>query len=138
MSDTITLTGIVATTPRHLVTGSGLAITSFRQLALNVQLSIRKGEHVVVTGRLRIRDWASGERTGTTIEVEADSIGHDLGWCTTTFVRSVGLPRPAAEPGQADDSGRGESLGENGPERAENPAEGPFPGEEPALARLDS
>ncbi len=30
MSDTITLTGLVATTPRHLVTSTGLPITTFR------------------------------------------------------------------------------------------------------------
>lgn len=30
MSDTITLTGLVATTPKHLMTGEGLSITSFR------------------------------------------------------------------------------------------------------------
>jgi hypothetical protein len=30
MSDTITLTGIVATLPRAITTGEGLAITSFR------------------------------------------------------------------------------------------------------------
>jgi single-strand DNA-binding protein len=30
MTDTITLSGLVATTPRHLVTSEGLPITSFR------------------------------------------------------------------------------------------------------------
>jgi len=30
MSDTITLTGIVATPPKHIVTSEGLQITSFR------------------------------------------------------------------------------------------------------------
>jgi single-strand DNA-binding protein len=30
MTDNITLTGLVATTPRHLTTSEGLAITSFR------------------------------------------------------------------------------------------------------------
>ena len=30
MTDTITLTGLVATAPRHIVTSEGLAITSFR------------------------------------------------------------------------------------------------------------
>ena len=30
MTDTLTLTGLVATTPRHLVTSEGLPITSFR------------------------------------------------------------------------------------------------------------
>ena len=118
MPDAITLTGLVATTPRHLVTSEGLPITSlrlastqrrfdraqekwidgetnwytvtaFRQLALNSNASIEKGQRVVVAGRLKIRDWENGERTGTTIEIEAESIGHDLSWGTAAFTRSV-------------------------------------------------
>ncbi len=118
MTDIITLTGLVATQPRHLVTGEGLPITSFRlastqrrfdrtqnrwvdgetnwytitafrQLAINLVGSIQKGERVVATGRLRIRDWTAGEKAGTAIEVDADAIGHDLSWGTSTFVRSI-------------------------------------------------
>ena len=127
MTDTLTLTGIVATTPRHLVTTEGLAITSFRlasaqrrydrgqerwidgdtnwytittfrQLALNAATSIKKGERVIVSGKLRIRDWANGEKTGTTIEIDADSVGHDLAWGSTLFSRTViSVPEPAAD-----------------------------------------
>lgn len=118
MTDTIALTGIVATTPRHLVTSSGLAITSFRlacrqrrfdrvknawvdadtnwytvssfrQLAHNVVQSVHKGEPVLVTGRLRIRDWENEDRSGTSVEVEADAVGHNLSWGTTALVRSI-------------------------------------------------
>lgn len=118
MSDVLTLTGLVATTPRHLVTSEGLPITSFRlasaqrrfdrsqerwidgetnwytvtgfrQLAINAAASIEKGQRVVVTGRLKIRDWENGDRTGTTIEIEADAIGHDLSWGSTVYTRSV-------------------------------------------------
>lgn len=118
MTDTITLTGLVATVPNHLVTGEGLPITSFRlasaqrrfdrsrsawvdngtnwytvtafrQLAMNANSSIKKGDRVVVTGRLRIRDWTAGEKAGTTIEIDADSIGHDLSWGTASFTRSI-------------------------------------------------
>jgi len=118
MTDAMTLTGLVATTPRHLVTSEGLPITSFRlastqrrydrgqqkwidgetnwytitafrQLATNVVGSIVKGQRVVVTGRLRVRDWESGDRTGTTVELDAEAIGHDLSWGTAVFTRSV-------------------------------------------------
>lgn len=168
MSDTITLTGIVATTPRHLVTSSGLAITSFRlasgqrrfdrkknawvdadtnwytistfrQLAHNVVRSVRKGEHVLVAGRLRIRDWENADRNGTSVEVEADSIGHDLTWCTTTFVRSVPdsvqAQQQQAEP---EDTGRVASLSESEMERAEEADDGFLPREVPTLATIDS
>jgi single-strand DNA-binding protein len=118
MSDMTTLTGVVATIPDHRVTGTGLAITSFRlacshrrfdketkawvdgetnwytvsafrHLAFNTARSLRKGEHVLVTGRLHVRNWAKDDRRGTNVEVEADAIGHDLFWCTTVFARSA-------------------------------------------------
>jgi len=127
MTDNITLTGIVATDPRHVVTSEGLAITSFRlasaqrrfdrsqerwvdadtnwytvttfrQLALNSSRSVKKGERVIVTGRLRIREWQNGERAGTTIDIEADSLGHDLAWGSSSFSRTItSSAAPAAE-----------------------------------------
>jgi len=124
MSDTITLTGIVATPPKHIVTSEGLQITSFRlasaqrrydkaqqswvdadtnwytvtafrTLAANAIGSILKGQRVIVSGRLRIREWASGEKTGTTIEVDADSLGHDLMFGTSSFTRTPQTPATA-------------------------------------------
>jgi single-strand DNA-binding protein len=118
MSDTITITGLVATQPRHIVTSEGLAITtfrlvstqrrfdrasqkwidgdsnwftiaSFRSLAAHVSASVNKGERVLVTGRLRIREWENEEKTGTNVEIEADAIGHDLLWGTSTYSRAV-------------------------------------------------
>jgi single-strand DNA-binding protein len=115
--DTITLTGVVATTPKHLTTSAGLAITSFRlgstsrrydqptqkwvegtvnwftvtgfrQVADNIATSINKGDRVIVAGTLRIRDWESGEKSGTNVDIEADAIGHDLTFGTTAFTRS--------------------------------------------------
>ena len=118
MSDIVTLTGLVATTPRHLTTSEGLAITSFRlassqrrfdraqqkwidadtnwytvsafrALATNSAVSVVKGDRVIVSGRLRIRDWENTDRSGTTVEIEADSIGHDMFWGTSAFTRVV-------------------------------------------------
>ena len=118
MSESFTVSGLVATTPRHLVTQEGLPITSFRlacskrrfdrtkkiwvdgetnwftinsfrQLAINSASSISKGDRVVVSGRLKVRDWDNGERSGTSVEIEADSLGHDLVWGTTQFSRTV-------------------------------------------------
>jgi single-strand DNA-binding protein len=129
LSEIVTVSGLVATTPRHLVTQDGLPITSFRmaashrrfdrtankwvdgetnwftvtafrQLAINSAGSISKGERVLVTGKLRVRDWDNGERAGTSVEVEAEALGHDLTWGTAVFTRTV-LVR---EPDPADDS----------------------------------
>lgn len=130
MSDQITLTGIVATPPKHIVTSEGLQITSFRlastqrkfdrteqkwvdadtnwytvtafrSLAANAIGSILKGQRVIVSGRLRIRDWASGEKTGTTIEVDADSLGHDLTFGTSSFTRTPAATAAADTPESA-------------------------------------
>ena len=117
MTDSITLTGLVATTPRHLNTTEGLAITSFRlassqrrfdrsanrwvdgetnwytissfrALADNAATSISKGDRVIVSGKLRIRDWENTDRSGTTVEVEAETLGHDLCWGISTYTRN--------------------------------------------------
>jgi single-strand DNA-binding protein len=132
MSENFTVSGLVATTPRHLVTQEGLpitsfrlaaskrrydrtkkiwvdgetnwfTITSFRQLAINSAASISKGDRIVATGRLKVRDWDNGERTGTTVEIEVDSLGPDLGWGTAEFTRTV-LVREDPEDGDSEDS----------------------------------
>lgn len=102
------VTGLVATTPRHIVTQDGLAITSFRlaqyhedgttnwftvtafkALAINASASISKGDRILVVGGLKVRDWDNGERAGTSVEIEATSIGHDMDYGTSKFTRTV-------------------------------------------------
>jgi single-strand DNA-binding protein len=126
MTDTISVTGLVATIPKHVVTGTGLQITSFRfastqrkydraegkwvdgetnwytvatfrQLAVNVNASIQKGQRVIIAGRLRVRDWATDDKHGTNVEIDADSVGHDLSWGTTVFTRSTATVVAEAE-----------------------------------------
>ena len=135
MTEQLSVTGLVATTPRHLVTQDGLPITSFRlassqrrfdrkenkwvdgetnwytvtafrQLAINASTSISKGDRVSVLGKLRVRDWDNGERAGTSVEIESDSIGHDLAWGTSEFTRTVILREtdPAEESVDIEDS----------------------------------
>lgn len=118
MNTNITVQGLVATTPRHIVTADGLPITSFRlassqrkfdqvnnrwidgetnwytvtstgQLAVNAAGSIGKGDRLVVAGKLHVRDWDNGERAGTSVEIEAETIGHDMAWGSSTFERTV-------------------------------------------------
>jgi single-strand DNA-binding protein len=125
---TYTTTGLVATTPRYLKTMDGLDITSFRlasgtkrfdrtkmewvegetnwltitsfgTLAINVASSIGKGDRIVISGTLRVRDWDNGTNSGTSVEVEADTIGHDLVWGQSTFTRTTLVePKPIIRP----------------------------------------
>ncbi|MEY4990378.1 MAG: hypothetical protein RIS08_604 [Actinomycetota bacterium] len=67
-------------------------IVSFRQLAKNVLDSVNKGDRVVIQGRLKIRDWDNGERSGTSIEIDADHIGLDLNFGVSSFDRVVLRP----------------------------------------------
>jgi single-strand DNA-binding protein len=111
----ISIQGLVATTPRHLITQEGLPITSFRlaeydpsgknettnwytitafrTLGINTAASISKGDRIVVVGELNIRDWDNGERSGTSVEVEATTLGHDLSFGTSKFSREQITPQ---------------------------------------------
>ncbi len=132
MTDIITVRGYVATEVRLTLAQSGLPISGFRmcsterrfdretntwvdghtnwysvsmfrQLATNAGVSIKKGDRVIVTGRLKVRPWINAEgRTGTAVEIDADAVGHDLMWGTANFKRT------AADRGESPGSGGGE------------------------------
>ncbi|MCC3275028.1 MULTISPECIES: single-stranded DNA-binding protein [unclassified Arthrobacter] len=146
MSDTITLRGYVATELRQNTTDNGLAVASFRmctterrydrdagswldgqtnwyavslfrQLATNAAFSIHKGDRVVVTGRLRLRQWATEDgRSGTSADIDADTVGHDLMWGTASFRRTVSGTSDRADAGSRPD---GYPVGS--PDAAANP-----------------
>jgi single-strand DNA-binding protein len=127
VTDTLTLTGVVATKPENVRTSTGLTVTNFRLassqrrfdratstwvegdtnwytvnayrwLANNVANSLEVGNHVVLTGRLRVRNWTSGDKRGTAIEIDVDSIGHDLSFGVAHFTR-LKAAVPAGQPG---------------------------------------
>ena len=65
-------------------------VKAYRRLAQNIATSIEKGQPLVVSGRQRISRWNREDGTqGTTVEVDALGIGHDLNYGTSTFVRTV-------------------------------------------------
>jgi single-strand DNA-binding protein len=50
--------------------------------------SLRKGEPVVVYGRLRVNQWMRQDNThATSVEIDAYNVGHDLSWGTTALTR---------------------------------------------------
>lgn len=65
------------------------AVSCWRNLALNVVQSVRKGDPVVIQGKLRVRDWKTDEKSGTSVEIEASYIGPDLNRGTAEFRRSL-------------------------------------------------
>jgi single-strand DNA-binding protein len=62
-------------------------VTAFRALGVNLSNSLKKGEPVIVYGRMRINQWVNGERSGTTVEIDAYNVGHDLNRGQTQFVK---------------------------------------------------
>jgi single-strand DNA-binding protein len=117
MNDTmITIVGNVVDTPRRRTTKNGFEVTNFRvastsrrydreqerfvdnstlyvnvtcwrQMGVNVDQSIRKGQPVVVYGRYYMREYKVEEQLRSAYELEAIAVGHDLARGTSQFTR---------------------------------------------------
>lgn len=116
----------LASTPRRR-TASGeyvdgdtsfVDVHAFRGLARNAAASIAKGQPLVVHGRLRVREWTSGESRGTNVEIEAAHIGHDLRWGSATFTKATPEVATRSEAAAGAGSGSFASPDETDPEPA--------------------
>ena len=116
-TDTIIITGNVASVPNHYTSRDGVAITRFRlasnlghfdkklnkwvetetnfysvstyrKLALNAYASLNSGDAVVLSGRLHIRPWQTSDKAGTNVDIDVDWMGHDLTLGTARWTRS--------------------------------------------------
>ncbi|MFC1443450.1 single-stranded DNA-binding protein [Streptacidiphilus sp. N1-10] len=128
-STLVTVVGHVASEVRYATTASGVPVASFRLaatdrrfdkqrevwvdgdtsfytvwswrwLAENVLASVGRGDPLLVTGRMRVREWDNGEGKprGYAAEIEATAIGHDLSRGTSAFRRAVrGRPELVAK-----------------------------------------
>ncbi|BDV30786.1 single-stranded DNA-binding protein 1 [Microbacterium terricola] len=165
MFDTITVVGNVATEPQYRRMPTGVVVTSFRVactqrrqdkatgawadastnwfsasayrgLGEHVHGSLHKGDRVILTGKLRVRNWEAGEKRGTSVEIDVDAIGHDLLWGTSRFTKDAASredaqPAPEAEwpsaaPGDwgapAGEQAGGAPAGESAEEQSDAPA----------------
>jgi single-strand DNA-binding protein len=113
-----TIEGFAGTTPRFTTTDKGLSIASFRVavnhrkydtsvnqwvatdtswytvtafgvLAEQVERSVTKGDAVIVSGELKIRNWENNGRSGSNAEVVASGIGLNLLFGDTQKVSST-------------------------------------------------
>lgn len=81
-------------------------VKCFRDLARNVAESIRQGDPVTVTGRLRVEGWTTAEgEARTSAVIYASTVGPDLRWGSSRFVRTVRDRPEAPEGSHADDHG---------------------------------
>ena len=72
-----------------------LEVSCFRTLAEHVAASVRRGDPVVVVGRLRTSVWDKDGQTHERLVLEAETVGHDLTRGITLFRRR---PRATADP----------------------------------------
>jgi single-strand DNA-binding protein len=104
---------------------SFVTVLCWRTLADNVAISLRKGEPVVVRGRLRVREYPGKDGSPRiAVEVDASSVGHDLSRGVAHFSRT----RRAAGETAAESA---EALRASGNGHAAGPGSdsGPAPGE---------
>ncbi|MBC7290482.1 MAG: single-stranded DNA-binding protein [Actinotalea sp.] len=136
---TVTVVGWAATTPRE-ITGDGVPYTSFRvaatprwfdsragawtdgqtewitvkafrDVALNVGSSIRKGDPVLATGRLRTEEWQGENGPRTSLVLDVTALGHDLTRGRAVFTRTTNVASGgAAEAARAGGVASGGSL----------------------------
>ncbi|QKJ19321.1 single-stranded DNA-binding protein [Microbacterium hominis] len=128
MNAVITISGNVATQPESRANSAGMTIanfrvacnerrfdrasgqwvsagtsfytvSAFRSLGDHVLHSVKKGDPVIVSGRLRVREWDNGERRGTAVDIEAEAVGHDLRWGTAVYSKRPGSPSPTPATG---------------------------------------
>ena len=100
----------VGSTPRYNRNGtwvdgqtSWYTVNCWRGLGNNVHESIRRGDAVVVHGRVRVDVWErEGQANSVTWIIDATFVGHDLTKGTSSFAKTARLMRgPARERGGA-------------------------------------
>lgn len=61
-------------------------VSAFRALAANTAMSIHKGDRIIVIGKLKVSNYLRKDGTqGTNVDIEAESIGHDLKFGVASF-----------------------------------------------------
>lgn len=119
MGTTINVIGTIATDPKLIRPSSGVQLCSFRlasderrydreqqswvvgntnwfgvvvfrSLAGHAHESFKKGDRIIISGRLRVRKWEKEGRKGISVEIEAEAIGHDVRWGVSRFEKRMG------------------------------------------------
>lgn len=74
-----------------------LSVSCWRSLGANAAASLRRGDPVVVTGRLTTRTYEKDGQTRSVAELEALALGPDLARGTAVFRRAPRAPEDAVE-----------------------------------------
>jgi len=98
-----------------------IEVVCFRALAQHVVQSVRKGDPVLVVGRLRTNVWEKDGQTHERLVLEADMVGHDLNRGTSAFQRT---PRLTAADSREPDEPPEDEVEAAGPSAEERTAQG--------------
>jgi single-strand DNA-binding protein len=77
-------------------------VQAFRHLAGNIGCSVKKGQRVIVVGKLKLRQWERDGKIYHVAEIIAESVGHDLMWGSANFIRTTSGTSPQSSPAAAD------------------------------------
>ncbi|NQX27607.1 single-stranded DNA-binding protein [Microbacteriaceae bacterium VKM Ac-2854] len=149
MTDTVTLVGVIGTDPKRIDTAGGVmvsfrlvssqrrfdrttnkwvdgapnwySVNVFRELAKNALASFARGDRVLVAGRLSVRPWEAGPKSGTDVVVTADALGHDLTWGTSSYTKAQRSAAPEQQPDRQEWAESGASTGSAPSEAAWSP-----------------
>jgi single-strand DNA-binding protein len=146
----------VGSTPRRLNRETGewqdlptsyYRVKCWRRLAINAVSSLKKGDMVIIRGHFYLNNWIDNQqRPRSTVEIEADTVGHDLAYGWSHYMRGT---RPSgnsegvnsgemarqetgtADPGEGDDEYVPDlaATGPDGSEEAVPPADAQAPSE---------
>jgi len=78
-----------------------MTVTCWRRLAERVATSLSVGDPVIVSGRLRSRQYEKDGRQHSVMELDASAVGPNLSWCSALVDRprkaatSEAVPEPA-------------------------------------------
>ncbi len=95
-----------------------LEVACFRTLAQHVAQSVRKGDPVVVVGKLRTNVWEKDGKTHDRLVLEADLVGHDLNRGMSSFRRPPRLMSTDSREAEGPRDDEVESAGLSAEERA--------------------
>ncbi len=121
---------------------SYVTVTCWRSLATNVAACLRKGDPVVVKGRMRVRQYDDKDgNQRVVVEVDASTLGHDLTRGVAHFLRTKRSPgdAPALQLVQRPGGGHPRAAGDDGFEPGGDSADGweePSADERPADERF--
>jgi single-strand DNA-binding protein len=73
-------------------------VQAFRHLAGNIGCSVKKGQRIIVVGKLKLRQWERDGKIYHVAEIIAESVGHDLMWGSANFIRTTSGTSPQSTP----------------------------------------